>query len=794
MEYFKRNILLFVVFLTGACVLVIEVVALRILSPYFGNTLYTASSVIGIILGALSVGYYIGGKLSDIAPKESFFFGIIFASGINVLLIQFLRVKLLTILGYKLSIITGPVVAALLLFFLPSILLGMLSPFAVKLVFQHAPAEGLGSITGKVFFWSTLGSIFGSFLAGFFLIPNFGISNIIIGVGFTLIAISGCAYLGTKSKKKLFTPLILIIISTLLLLLIAPQESAGNVVLSFDGIYEKIKIIDDTYGGRPVRFFYQDRSSSGAMYLDGQDHVYDYTKYYAIYKAFIKEPKEILVIGGGAYTIPKAYLKDLPQVNVDVSEIEPSLYEIGKKYFFVPENPRLKNYVADGRRFLHDSQKKYDIIFSDVYYSLYSIPSHFTTKEFFLLAKEKLRDGGIFIANVIGSLSRQEPSFTLSEIKTFQNVFPNSYFFAVQSPQYRNSQNLIFVGYNSDARIDFGNVEISNVENDIIQNLESKYIDIERFNFAQYPIFSDNFSPVEYFTSQTLKRRFIENVENLNGEEMMALIKQQLSFGPRFLSSSGHKDMQEFLFAEVKALANTIVVQQWEHRSLDGNTYQLANIVGRFFPEFENRIILGTHYDSKKYAVKDKTNPNKFMPGANDSASGVATLLELASYLANTHIKPAVGVDLVFFDGEEGEEWIKDEISEWRPLGSYYFASHLDELYKEKKAKSGIIVDMVCDKDLKILKEKYSLENAEEQMENFWEIASKISPDVFLQNTRPAIYDDHLALNYAGIPTFLLIDFDYPYFHTTQDTMDKCSERSLEIVAKSVVEYIYKMK
>src|SRR3989344_7026318 len=187
MKYFKKFSLPFVVFLTGACVLIIEIVATRILSPYYGNTMFTVSSVIGIVLAALSVGYYFGGKYADKYPREKVFYSIILISGLSVILLHLLTLFLLPSLGYGLSIVSGPIISAIILFFTPSLLLGTLSPFAIKLQKQYFPEKGIGSITGEIFFWSTLGSIFGSLLAGFVLIPQFGISQIILAVAIILI-------------------------------------------------------------------------------------------------------------------------------------------------------------------------------------------------------------------------------------------------------------------------------------------------------------------------------------------------------------------------------------------------------------------------------------------------------------------------------------------------------------------------------------------------------------------------------------------------------------------------------
>jgi len=345
MQSLKKFSLPFVVFLTGACVLIVEVVATRILSPYYGNTIFTVSSVIGIVLAALSVGYYFGGKFADKYPTEKFFYSIILISGFSVILLHFLMLFLLPVLGYGLSITAGPLVSAILLFFLPSLLLGTLSPFAIKLQGQHFPEKGIGTITGEIFFWSTLGSIFGSLFAGFVLIPQFGINQIIIAVAAILIILGLLPLIKIGIHKKQIFKIILFSVIGIILVGTISQFKGSNIVYSHDGIYEKITIYDGEYAGKPTRFFQQDRSGSGAMFLDSDDLVYDYTKYYALYKVFSPDVKRALVIGGGAYSIPKALLKDLPNATVDVSEIEPSLYELAQKYFKLTKSDRLNNYT-----------------------------------------------------------------------------------------------------------------------------------------------------------------------------------------------------------------------------------------------------------------------------------------------------------------------------------------------------------------------------------------------------------------------------------------------------------------
>ena len=154
-------------------------------------------------------------------------------------------------------------------------------------------------------------------------------------------------------------------------------------------------------------------------------------------------------------------------------------------------------------------------------------------------------------------------------------------------------------------------------------------------------------------------------------------------------------------------------------------------------------------------------------------------------------VLPQVGIDFVFFDGEEGEESQASDYSKWLPLGSNYFVTKLSELYPARLPISGVVLDMVCDKNLKIFKEPSSLQTAAAPLESFWKIAKELHPNIFIDSKLwPTIMDDHSTLTKAGIPSFLLIDFDYPPFHTTSDTADKCSADSLASVASTLWQYI----
>ncbi len=788
----KKILLPFVVFLTGACVLIIEVVATRILSPYFGNTIFTVSSIISVVLAALSIGYYVGGRVADRYPNETFFYGLITLSGVATILMYALQLIALPFVGYSLTLMSGPLVMALLLFFLPSFMLGMLSPFSVKLQALQYPHKGAGSVAGDIFFWSTAGSIAGSLSAGFVLIPHLGVNRIVEIVAAVLIVVGGANLIRLRAQKKTFVKLGLVVAVTVGLHFLSLLGNAGT-VYSHDGVYEKLTIYDTTYRGRPARFLLQDRSNSGAMFLDNPELAFDYTKYISLYRLFTPHATRVLALGGGAYSIPKAVLEKIPSSTVDVTEIEPRLFDLSKKYFAVPSTPRLTNFVVDGRRFVHDTPHRYDIIFSDVYYSLYSIPTHFTTQEFFAAAKQKLAPGGIFMANLIGSLSRSDPSFLMSEIKTFRSVFPNSYFFAVDSPTSTRAQNIIFVGYNSTSTINFSAPTVLQSTDPLIAGLSAHRIDPDRFDLSATPLFTDNYAPVEYFLSPLLTEDELTEHDTIEGNEMLGIIKKQLSFGPRYLSAPGHAEEQKFIVTELRALGVSTSVQQFDYTDAQGYVFHLQNIIGRLNPTNTSRIMLATHYDSMRYAKFDKRNYLVSPPGANNSASGVAMLLEIARYLSTHPTTPPYGIDLVFFDGEEGDEIASLPTSSWalwQPLGSQYFSRHLSEYYSTVLPSFGIVLDVVCGKNDRVNIEDPRSGGAVTLASAFSKYANSEFPHIFSGRAAGEIFDDHTTLTTAGIPSILLINGSYSFLDTPRDTIDQCSSESIETVGKNVVDFI----
>jgi len=610
------------VFITGASVLILEVVAVRILSPYYGNTIFTVSSVISVILLALSVGYYVGGTLADRRPSLEWFFSIILAGGVLLLAFHLIGIVTLPKIGPALSIVSGPLVSAGLLFLAPALLLGAVAPYAVKLHSLAAPNTGVGRTAGAIFFWSTLGSITGSLLAGFVLIPRVGIDRIIIGTALLLVLLGTGALVALRARRtRIYAASVTSIVVFGLAWWIATPVDAG-VVYVRDGVYQKITIYEGAFVGRPARFLLLDRSESGATFLDSRDPtdlVYDYTKYHSLYKIFAPQLQRALVLGGGSYSVPKALLKEAPGVEVDVAEIEPSLFDLAKQYFGVTESPRLHNHVQDGRRFLQETASTYDLIFGDVYYSYFSVPPQFTTHEFFTLARARLNRDGVFIANMIGDLSRRQPSLIMAELRTFRDVFPNSYFFAVESPEKTALiQNITLVGYNSNRRIDITSPPVTTNADALIRFLRYKQLDVERrFELSPYPVLTDRFSPVEYLTARVLQRSLNASFD-VNGEEIGALRDQQVRYGPAMNGMSGHDRVRDFIAAELNVMAEDVTVTG-------------GIVTGHLFTGESRRITMSARYDR--------------------SPAAVAVLLEVVRSLISGPVPPAVGIDLVFTDG-----------------------------------------------------------------------------------------------------------------------------------------------
>jgi spermidine synthase len=243
--------------------------------------------------------------------------------------------------------------------------------------------------------------------------------------------------------------------------------------------------------------------------MDDGSMAFDYTMYFDLYRLFTPELKTALAIGGGAYNVPKSILRDSPRAIVDVAEIDPSLHSLAIRYFALPDDARLRNHVIDGRRFLHDTPERYDLVFSDAYRSLISAPAQFTTLEFFRLAKSKLRENGVLIANFYGSLAPDTRAMIYSVFRTMRSAFPQVYVIATVDPASEELQNFIFIGHNAsnpDLRTDLRRAAAVEFAYPMLKGVAALELRLADALLDSHAVLTDDYAPVEYFAANAIRR------------------------------------------------------------------------------------------------------------------------------------------------------------------------------------------------------------------------------------------------------------------------------------------------
>ena len=527
----KANI---VVFITSFCMLAIEIVAGRIMAPFVGVSLYTWTSIIGVVLAGISIGAYLGGLIADRYPRPSTLGWLLFISGIGAFSISpltnlvggaefqtslMVRILLITtmvffvpscLLGMISPVVvkltlknlakTGNVVGKIyafstlgwllffsglgafsispltnligeaqfhtslmirillittIIFFVPSCLLGMISPVVVKLTLKNL--QKTGNVVGKIYAFSTLGSIFGTFATGFFLISWMGTRHILLTMGIILI-LSALVFGDFFNRKKAFA-LFLILLSFLVILpllgfygyaAIYPSEVSLSIspfqsLKTLYGYAFKPPLDEETYffkesdyytiklkrsirgnNGNPLESLVLDHLVHS--YTDLSDPLYLEYEYIRIYEEMVRwqsskrKSFKVLFLGGGGYTFPRFIEAKYPKAEIDVVEIDPQIIRGAKAYLGISEKTKIRSVNEDGRWFVMNCKEEgsYDFIFGDAFNDL-SIPYHLTTKEFAAQLKRLLKPNGLLLANVIDSFKRG--AFMPSYIRTLEEVF-----------------------------------------------------------------------------------------------------------------------------------------------------------------------------------------------------------------------------------------------------------------------------------------------------------------------------------------------------------------------------------
>ena len=408
------------VFVAGTGSLGAEIAAVRLLAPYFGDSTIIWANTIGVVLVALSIGYWLGGRFADRHPHMQGLCLLTLSAAVLLALIPFVADPLLELAVSALDEISagafiGSLLGVLVLVAIPVLLLGAVSPWAIRLA---VPAvDRAGEVAGRLYALSTAGSLLGTLLSALLLIPLVGTRRTFLIFAF---AIALVAVLGLRpARRYVLAPAA---IAALMALPVGTLKAAenGTVIHETNTEYQYARVIEYEDGrrtlelneGQAVHSVYRpDRVLTGNVW-DGH-LVLPFT-------ALDEPPAEVAILGNAAGTTSRAYEEFFPETTIDGVEIDAELSELGRRYFDM-NNPNLDLYHEDARPFLRRTDARYDVISVDAYRQPY-IPFYLTTREFFELVRDRLEPGGVVIVNVGHPEGQDELERVLAA--TIGEVFP----------------------------------------------------------------------------------------------------------------------------------------------------------------------------------------------------------------------------------------------------------------------------------------------------------------------------------------------------------------------------------
>jgi spermidine synthase len=433
-----------VALLVNGVILGVEMLASRLLFPQYGNTIFAWSTIICIIIAGLFFGYMGGGWAADRSQDRARLLAVeLIAGGLAVVWIPALRDALMPAGS---ATIHPPFLACFLAFGVPAALLASAPPACVGLLCEEDVSPAFAS--GLVSAISAAGSIAGTLLTTFYLVPGFGVRKLFFLMGALLLA--GAIPLAVLAKRRLgaaagAAALVLFGASLGLTRAEAAHPLAGAEMLySRESAYQLVRVLEDK--SRNARIMMLDSTWEGAMYIDSRETMFDYTHAYVLFPNMLDAhaPSRLLFIGGGAYTMPARVAETLPASSVEVAEIDPVVEQVGREYFDSGRAPNLKTILADGRQALRGKSGVYDGVFIDAYHGVMSIPFHLTTLEFFRELKSALKPEGFVALNLIGKV-QERSGFFCSEVATLKSVFPHVTVYPVSGKTEAEAQNLIIL-------------------------------------------------------------------------------------------------------------------------------------------------------------------------------------------------------------------------------------------------------------------------------------------------------------------------------------------------------------
>lgn len=414
-------------FFVGLVILAFELTAARVVAPYLGTTVYIWTSIIGVILAALAVGYAVGGQLADKRKEANDIVHLLSVSAAGILLVNICKDLLLENMGSSgLPLQLQAFLSSLILFALPTFFLGTISPYLARLSITELKSSGasLANISAA----GTLGSLTGTFLTGYLLFGFFGTKNLMAIFAISLILI------GFMINVRSLPIRLLLIVLALSQIYFSPNVKLSGFISEQDTAYSRAIIREVTYNNEQIRVLQTDNMGlQSGMYVDGRaDLVLDYARGINYASELVDGPKHILVIGGGAFSLPIHFANKYPEAHVETVEIDEQLIAISKQYFNFTSQPNHTVISADGRQFINNASGTYDLIILDAYNSIVP-PFQLLTNEAVQHMERLLNPGGMLAANFIAATQGKDSSLIKAAASTFGNNFGYQKIFRVST-------------------------------------------------------------------------------------------------------------------------------------------------------------------------------------------------------------------------------------------------------------------------------------------------------------------------------------------------------------------------
>lgn len=486
--------------------MVVELISSRIVAPILGASVFTWTSVIGLTLLGLAIGGWIGGKIADTIEGNRPLPIALLSSSLFIALIPKFAECTDFITNASNSILVLNLLLSCYLFFIPACAIGTIQPLLLKKYTDTFSTIGTkyGTLSAA---WS-VGSMLGVFLTGFFLISVIGSTEtiwLVSGILFLL----GITYV--FSDTLLLLIFIVTLLSTIALFYVTKPPLQKNVLFEKETDYYSAKVIDT---------YLPTLGESRILLLDLDIHSVDsnhpntltYTDMQPVFSYIKDEINDILVLGAGAYTLPKHFSEHYPDAHITVIETDPEMISIGNEFFNLEQYP-IHTEITDAKLFIQKDSNTYDVIFGDTYNSYISVPWYLLTTEWNTQVRERLNKNGIYAINFIGSIDGDGAHLTESITNTFKKTFPNYYVFSFgQGPT--AVQNIVLVGINGDNILTEKEL-VKRLGRDGYTLLARTVTSRKSINDSSSIILTDDYSPIEQLMSPIMMNYFPKNLRQI---------------------------------------------------------------------------------------------------------------------------------------------------------------------------------------------------------------------------------------------------------------------------------------